>query len=161
MQPKPIEKGDLPKEVAAKIVADMVRLTEEGRPGFANPSQLARTLGVSQPSARAWIVGRAQPSFEIAKRFSEKTGIEYPELFGGDDEAAKKWLALSELVRGDSFDALEAFTAVDSAQFDRSGKKPTWGDYYATAKRALRGGGIVATDADLEPKPTKKKARGK
>lgn len=159
LQPKAIENGELPRELAERIVKDMLRLQEEGREGFENPSQLARTLGVKQPSARAWIVGRAQPSYEIAKRFSAKSGIVYPELTGGDEEAGKKWTALAELIHGDHFDAREAFTAVESAEFDRTGKTPTWGDYYQNAKRALRETGEIATEEDLQASPFGKKPR--
>lgn len=152
MKPKPVEQGDLPKEIAAKIVADMQRLIDLKREGFASVTQLARKLGVSQPSASAWLAGRAQPSFATAQRFSKETGISYPEIFG---EYGMRWRALAELIQ-DGFDARKAFTAVDTAAFDRSANTVSWGDYYKLAKAGLTGGGAVASDADLSIPATRR-----
>lgn len=40
-----------------------------------NPSWLARELGIAQPSARAWVVGKARPDHDMREAIHLLTGV--------------------------------------------------------------------------------------
>src|SRR5690348_16854993 len=116
---KPVEGGEIPREIGEALIRDMREMQVNEVVGFENPSRIAKTLGVSQPSARAWFKGTARPSYEVAKRFCDKTGKRYEGLFGETtDEDAMRWRTLVELVR-DKVDPARALQLAQAARPER------------------------------------------
>jgi hypothetical protein len=63
---------------------------------------------------------------------------------------AMRWRALAEL-QNDGADVAEAFQILGAVEFHREVRAVSWGDYYASAKRALKNAGRKAGDSELDP----------
>lgn len=130
------------------VYAAMKREEEKGDHSLDHKT--AKLLVAGTKHSVAWILGAEDatgagreypvPAFPV-----QRVGDAKPRAYSGGggsdptDEDAMRWRALCEL-RDDGEDMTAAVEALETAEFDRSQKAPTWGDYYHVAKRHLKDG---------------------